>query len=490
MTDVVQAWANGSTNNGIRLAAVNENSSNTWRRYRSAEYTDYDGNFRPKLTVTYNHYPAAATGVTASPLDETDTTITRTPVVSARADDADGDQVQLLIRAYAAADSTSQKLGECTTALGAANVDLACTMSQLPNNQAVYLRAKAVDKYSAWAGRTSSATSGWSAWRTINVAQPVVSTPVVDQIVALTPGSTVEEVTATIEQMVIDAAADPVEPVTLTFSEVADAMLTDLTQDIADVNADNAEGQAVVDGEAAPEPVEIVDTSTDDVVETVPEGAVEPTETELRTLTMRTYSAAAASGDSGSVNASDEYIHLPRARRYGDIVVSPNKGAYGFPHGHAAIFTSYNWIAQAPGGNRHVEVVHRLDRYGQSFVPGSKMMSVYTDEGDGPLLSYEKREKAVNWAKGRQGDKYRSATSKNAFRVTAAVGSDDVRQNCSQLVYGAYNYANGYKFNPVEWQSKLNAASWYQDANYVWPSELTDAKQTKVYRWVYTDSTS
>lgn len=56
---IVTTWARTSTNSnfGIRLAAVNEASNNTYRRYRSAEYTDYDGNFRPKLTVNYTPPP-------------------------------------------------------------------------------------------------------------------------------------------------------------------------------------------------------------------------------------------------------------------------------------------------------------------------------------------------------------------------------------------------------------------------------------------------
>lgn len=62
VTDIVQTWANNTDSNfGIRLAAVNENSNNTYRRYRSAEYTDYDGNFRPKITVNYDPAPQQPT---------------------------------------------------------------------------------------------------------------------------------------------------------------------------------------------------------------------------------------------------------------------------------------------------------------------------------------------------------------------------------------------------------------------------------------------
>ncbi|MFD1825235.1 MULTISPECIES: DNRLRE domain-containing protein [Mumia] len=57
-TAIVQAWADGAANNGIRVAADNEASNATWRKYRSSEHTNTDT--RPRMSVTYNSYPNKA----------------------------------------------------------------------------------------------------------------------------------------------------------------------------------------------------------------------------------------------------------------------------------------------------------------------------------------------------------------------------------------------------------------------------------------------
>jgi len=64
---IVQAWAAGSANHGIQLRAVDETDSLTWRRYRSANYVDGAAAVEPRLTVTYNSYPATATGLAVTP---------------------------------------------------------------------------------------------------------------------------------------------------------------------------------------------------------------------------------------------------------------------------------------------------------------------------------------------------------------------------------------------------------------------------------------
>lgn len=215
VTNIVQAWASGAANNGIRLAAVNENSSNTYRRYRSAEYTDYDGAFKPKLTVSYNRYPSVTYAPSAAPLAASTpagatqpvyTTSTRTPSVSAKASDPDsGDQVRISLRAYAAADLNSELLGQCTTPWGATDVALACTMPKLPNQSTIYLRAKAQDSHEAWAGQTYMNNAGWSAWRAITVDAPI--DPVVAQIMTLEPWNTEDDVLAMIQELIDQSAA-------------------------------------------------------------------------------------------------------------------------------------------------------------------------------------------------------------------------------------------------------------------------------------------
>ncbi|WP_228551912.1 DNRLRE domain-containing protein [Mumia zhuanghuii] len=57
-TAIVQAWANGASNWGIRVAADNEASNYTWRKYRSSQHTNPDT--RPRMAVTYNSYPRTA----------------------------------------------------------------------------------------------------------------------------------------------------------------------------------------------------------------------------------------------------------------------------------------------------------------------------------------------------------------------------------------------------------------------------------------------
>lgn len=307
------------------------------------------------------------------------------------------------------------------------------------------------------------------------------SNPVVQQILAVQPEMNADEVIADIYEWM--EAAQVEESVTLSFDETAEMLLDTIQRDIEAVEAEHESAQAVVEGKMDPLLAE-VDPGTDGATgdEPVPVAA-EPSlsETEVGAV-------AAAAASPGN---STEFIHLPASKRYGDIAVSPNAALRGyFRHGHAAIYASYNWIVQAPGSSRRLEYVHRLSPEGKSFVPGTKLMSVFTEEGNGPLLSYEKRIKAVNWAKSRVGDKYRGVTSPNAFRVTASVGSDAGAQNCSQLVYGAYNYANGYEFNPIQAKSRLNLFTYLQDKKFVWPAEITDAPQTKVWRNVYSESTS
>ena len=57
---IVQAWAGGSANYGLRIAGASETDSLTWRRFRSANYVSGDGSTEPHLTVTYNSYATAS----------------------------------------------------------------------------------------------------------------------------------------------------------------------------------------------------------------------------------------------------------------------------------------------------------------------------------------------------------------------------------------------------------------------------------------------
>ncbi|MFF3246450.1 DNRLRE domain-containing protein [Streptomyces sp. NPDC002870] len=98
---IVQDWADGQANHGIRLAAVNETDTLTWRRYRSANYVDgsHDPDDEPSLTVTYNSYPALPTSPAISPsvlnaYNGKRYVTTLTPQLSAKISDADGGTVK------------------------------------------------------------------------------------------------------------------------------------------------------------------------------------------------------------------------------------------------------------------------------------------------------------------------------------------------------------------------------------------------------------
>ncbi|MET9134312.1 DNRLRE domain-containing protein [Streptomyces antibioticus] len=98
---IVQAWADGSPNYGIRLAAVNETDVLTWRRYRSANYVDgsHNPDVEPSLTVTYNSYPATPTSPAMSPstlnaYNGKRYVTSLTPQLSAKVSDADGGTVK------------------------------------------------------------------------------------------------------------------------------------------------------------------------------------------------------------------------------------------------------------------------------------------------------------------------------------------------------------------------------------------------------------
>jgi len=94
LTDMVQDWANGLPNYGIRINSAGESDSLTWRRYRSANYTT--SGYAPKLTVTYEDpdikddgglgtaLPSGGPTITAQPTSTDPTTATGPPTVSGK----------------------------------------------------------------------------------------------------------------------------------------------------------------------------------------------------------------------------------------------------------------------------------------------------------------------------------------------------------------------------------------------------------------------
>ncbi|WP_405814770.1 DNRLRE domain-containing protein [Streptomyces sp. NBC_01390] len=94
---IVQAWADGTPNYGLMVYGTNETDSKTWRRFRSANYTTTG--YAPKLTVTYNSYPAKPTSAGVSPsavnaYSGKQYVTTYTPTLSAKVSDPDGSTVK------------------------------------------------------------------------------------------------------------------------------------------------------------------------------------------------------------------------------------------------------------------------------------------------------------------------------------------------------------------------------------------------------------
>ncbi|WEH40023.1 DNRLRE domain-containing protein [Streptomyces sp. AM 2-1-1] len=95
---IVQAWADGSANYGLRVAGASETDSSTWRRYRSANYASGDVAGEPHLTVTYNSYAATSeSAISPSAVNAYSGKryiTSYTPTLSAKVTDPDGSAVK------------------------------------------------------------------------------------------------------------------------------------------------------------------------------------------------------------------------------------------------------------------------------------------------------------------------------------------------------------------------------------------------------------
>ncbi|MFF3454539.1 DNRLRE domain-containing protein [Streptomyces sp. NPDC002730] len=167
---IVQAWADGQPNYGVRLAAVNESDPLTWRRYRSANYVDgsHDSATEPSLIVTYNSAPTPPGELNVSPLKGGTTLMTAgslTPTLQARVGDSDAESA--LITEFqvepdpAFADTTYTWTGKTAEfAPGTVATVQIPTASKLPDGSHLRMRARTSDKVD---------TSDWSSWTTFRV---------------------------------------------------------------------------------------------------------------------------------------------------------------------------------------------------------------------------------------------------------------------------------------------------------------------------------
>ncbi|QES52226.1 hypothetical protein DEJ50_06710 [Streptomyces venezuelae] len=164
---IVQAWADGQPNHGLRIAAVDEADILTWRRYHSANQTDGSHNaaLEPSLTVSYNTKPGAA--VPVAPLSGVSTADT-TPTLTAKATDPDGSTVQLSYEIWTATGTTALQTGKSAFTASGANAPWTTGTALAPGS---YKWRAAVYDGTTWNGT-------WSAWQnfTVDTAKPGTTT--------------------------------------------------------------------------------------------------------------------------------------------------------------------------------------------------------------------------------------------------------------------------------------------------------------------------
>ncbi|MFD8914759.1 DNRLRE domain-containing protein [Streptomyces sp. NPDC059575] len=168
---IVQAWADGQPNYGVRLAAADETDPLTWRRYRSANYVDgsHNPDYEPSLTVTYNTKPGLATlTYPASGSFTADTT----PTLKANATDADGNSVLLRFEVWDSAGTTRVTSGDAPYVASGATASW--TSPALAAG--AYKWRVAVYDGTSWNGN-------WSSWRTFTVDTSVPAAPTVTSAV-------------------------------------------------------------------------------------------------------------------------------------------------------------------------------------------------------------------------------------------------------------------------------------------------------------------
>ncbi|MHB9862312.1 DNRLRE domain-containing protein [Streptomyces sp. YIM S03343] len=163
--DIVQSWADGSTNYGIQVRGASETDSLTWRRFRSANYASGDNSAEPHLTVTYNSYPSTATQILpfASAV-----TSDATPTLRARATDADSDQLRYTFEVWDSGLTTRKTTGNSKYVLsGRIGTWTSGTLAA----GTYKWRVKAYD--------TTDLSKAWSAWRTLTVDPTAPAAPVI-----------------------------------------------------------------------------------------------------------------------------------------------------------------------------------------------------------------------------------------------------------------------------------------------------------------------
>ncbi|MGW1718043.1 DNRLRE domain-containing protein [Streptomyces sp. NPDC002156] len=179
---IVQAWADGSTNQGVRIAGASETDSTTWRRYRSANYVSGDGSTEPHLTVTYNSYPAVPSSAAIAPSQVNAYNGKRyvtslTPTLSAKVTDPDGSKTKAQFEITpdpTYADTTYTYTGTSVSVASGSQVPFTIpSASAFPAGSHLRYRVRAYDgtDYGSWTGYTTFV---------LNTAKPVAPTVTCD----------------------------------------------------------------------------------------------------------------------------------------------------------------------------------------------------------------------------------------------------------------------------------------------------------------------
>lgn len=164
LQSIAQSWADGAPNYGLQIRGDDEKDATTWRRFRSANYTT--PGYAPKLTVTYNSYPAVPSSPVISPSQVNAYSGTRyvtslTPTLSAKTTDPDGATTkgQFEVTADPAyADTTYSYTGTSASVASGSTAQLTIpSASALPAGKHLRYRVRAYDgtDYGPWSGYTT-----------------------------------------------------------------------------------------------------------------------------------------------------------------------------------------------------------------------------------------------------------------------------------------------------------------------------------------------
>ncbi|MDX6347847.1 MAG: hypothetical protein QOF84_2637 [Streptomyces sp.] len=175
--EIVQAWADGSTNYGLKIKGVSETDSLTWRRWRSANYVSGDGSTEPHLTVTYNSYPKTPSSLTLSPSTTSGSEKIVTsinPVFSAKVSDVDSGakvRVEYAIEPDPDYADTTYTLTKSTAyvASGKAAALSVPASTPLPDGKHLRIRARAYDG--------TDYSTAWTSWTPYTVDTGALDIP-------------------------------------------------------------------------------------------------------------------------------------------------------------------------------------------------------------------------------------------------------------------------------------------------------------------------